>query len=339
MPELKDFRFWKGVIAEFVAMTLFVYVGVGTAISNFTYANNPAAHLITALAFGFCITALVYATAHTSGGHINPAVTLGLTIMGVCHPIQAVLYMIVQFAGASLGATLVMLQAPGLKEYGTNKRARFGSFVNTSRGVIYSHSSECGGGSNPHCDVSYGSAATFEIMGTFLLMFVVCETAVNVQSIATPRAKGTMSAGFAPSGANVAPIAIGFAVFLAHCVGIPLTGCGINPARSFGSYIVSERCWGKSMDNGRWCHEEDFWIFALFPFLGAVLAAVLCRFVFDSHEDTHTACTSRPRRISNTEQVHVKPQSKAKGPPSSAALNRTTSLENPMKEVEMKQLS
>ena len=31
MPELKDFSFWKGVIAEFVAMTLFVYVGVGTA--------------------------------------------------------------------------------------------------------------------------------------------------------------------------------------------------------------------------------------------------------------------------------------------------------------------
>ena len=74
-----------------------------------------------------------------------------------------------------------------------------------------------------------GSAATFEIMGTFFLMFIVCETAVNVQSIATPSSKGTMSAGFAPSGANVAPVAIGFAVFLAHCVGIPLTGCGINP--------------------------------------------------------------------------------------------------------------
>merc|ERR1719181_2023235 len=179
-PNLKTYSFWKGVIAEFVAMVLFVYVGVGTAVSNFTFASNPAAQLITALAFGFCITSLVYATAHTSGGHINPAVTLGLTIMGVCHPIQAALYMFVQFAGASLGAALVTLQAPGLKEYGTNKRARFGLFVNTSTGVVYRHSSECGGGDNPHCDVSYGSAAAFEIMGTFLLMFVVCETAVNI---------------------------------------------------------------------------------------------------------------------------------------------------------------
>ena len=98
--------------------------------SNFKYADNDMAHLITALAFGFCITSLVYATAHTSGGHINPAVTLGLTIMGVCHPIQAVLYMFVQFLGATVGAALVRLQAPGLKEYGTNKRARFGGFVN-----------------------------------------------------------------------------------------------------------------------------------------------------------------------------------------------------------------
>ena len=98
--------------------------------SNFTFASNPAAHLITALAFGFCITSLVYATAHTSGGHINPAVTLGLTIMGVCHPIQAVLYMFVQFLGATVGAALVKLQAPGLNEYGTNKRARFGNFFN-----------------------------------------------------------------------------------------------------------------------------------------------------------------------------------------------------------------
>ena len=100
--------------------------------SNFTFASNPAAHLITALAFGFCITSLVYATAHTSGGHINPAVTLGLTILGVCHPIQTLLYMFVQFLGATVGAALVRLQAPGLKEYGTNKLARFGNFLNVT---------------------------------------------------------------------------------------------------------------------------------------------------------------------------------------------------------------
>ena len=151
--------------------------------SNFTYANNPAAHLITALAFGFCITALVYATAHTSGGHINPAVTLGLTIMGVCHPIQAVLYMIVQFAGASLGATLVMLQAPGLKEYGTNKRARFGSFVNTSRGVIYSHSSECGGGSNPHCDGKSQVNACSQHSSVYIYIYIYIHIYVCVMLI------------------------------------------------------------------------------------------------------------------------------------------------------------
>ena len=112
------------------------------------YASNPAAQLITALAFGFCITSLVYATAHTSGGHINPAVTFGLAIIGVCHPIQAVIYMFVQFLGATAGAALVRLQAPALKEYGTNKRARFGKFITYANGTV-NYQDACGAS---HCD-------------------------------------------------------------------------------------------------------------------------------------------------------------------------------------------
>ena len=59
--------------------------------------------------------------------------------MGVCHPIQTVLYIFVQFLGAMVGAALVTFQAPGLKEYGTNKRARFGKFLNST------HYKECSG--------------------------------------------------------------------------------------------------------------------------------------------------------------------------------------------------
>lgn len=358
MPKLGKFAFWKGVIAEFVAMMFFVYVGVGTAVSNAVYSAGSGGHpLITALAFGLCIATLVYATAHTSGGHINPAVTLGLTIMGVCHPITMMVYWVAQFLGAMVGAILVRFQTPGAElsnyqdnnvfTYGTNGLAKKGEWkcVETAgnRAEVASglagavgpsckswnyHPPTCDvslatgmldpNGCQGHADVTVFNAALFEIVGTALLMFVVCETAINTKCVATPAFSGTMTAGTAPSGANVAPLAIGFAVFLAHCVGIPLTGCGINPARSFGSWFVSESCPG--MDpaaweelNGRWCHEQWLWIFLFFPFVGAAIAALLCRFVFDSKQDVHALCDA-PK-----DGAAIKPATvEVSGPPSNA---------------------
>ena len=84
-----------------------------------------------------------------------------------------------------------------------------------------------------------------------------------------------------------------------------LTAC--LQARSFGSYIVSERCWGKSYENQRWCHEEEFWIFVLFPFVGAALAALIARFVFDSNED-HLMCNKVEKMQMSKTTVRVSPK-------------------------------
>jgi glycerol uptake facilitator-like aquaporin len=345
MPKLNEFSFWKGVLAEFVAMTFFVYVGVGTAVSSFTVDESPVAPLTTAMAFGFSITALVYATAHTSGGHINPAVTLGLTIMGVCHPVQAIFYMIVQFLGAMLGATFVRFQTPGgqaeydehtVYTFGTNSLHQKGAWTcvewhNSNvqeRCAKYEYkAAKCVttvtpaspyAPSHSTCptDVTWINGAVFECVATALLMFVVCETAVNKLSIATPSTEGTMTAGTAPSGANIAPIAIGFAVFLAHCVGIPLTGCGINPARSFGAWFVSEKCLAGGVaweeENGRNCHEKDLSIFLIFPFIGAAIAAILCRAMFDSNQDNWCG----------------KPVAKSAAPPTEIEMSNTPTNKN-----------
>eukprot|EP00543_Licmophora_paradoxa_P014826 CAMPEP_0202464446 /NCGR_PEP_ID=MMETSP1360-20130828/61984_1 /ASSEMBLY_ACC=CAM_ASM_000848 /TAXON_ID=515479 /ORGANISM="Licmophora paradoxa, Strain CCMP2313" /LENGTH=119 /DNA_ID=CAMNT_0049087753 /DNA_START=1 /DNA_END=357 /DNA_ORIENTATION=- len=72
-------------------------------------------------------------------------------------------------------------------------------------------------------DYPLGSAFLIEVMGTFLLVWTVMMTAVHPKNIA----------------GNMAPIAIGWSVLLCHLVLIPFTGCGINPARSFGPHIVS----------------------------------------------------------------------------------------------------
>ena len=92
---------------------------------------------------------------------------------------------------------------------------------------------------------SVGSAFLLEFMGTFLLVWTVCMTAVSKKSIA----------------ANIAPIAIGWAVLLAHLVLIPYTGCGINPARSFGPHLVVIFA-GEKVGYAGW------WVYYTAPFLG-----------------------------------------------------------------------
>jgi len=225
----------KGCIAEFVAMMLFVYVGCGSAAGGFRKLEDgnwdPASTCLIALQFGLAITVLAYATGHTSGGHINCAVTFALVLMGQVDPVNGACYFVAQMLGSICGAALLLgATAPGGDLTG-------------------------GLGSNglQNENVTVANALITEALMTFLLVWVVAEVAVNKKSTA----------------GNCAPIAIGLAVFLAHVVCIPITGCSINPTRSFGPALVS----------GTW---NDHWIWWVGPLLGAGLAAVVSKFAFQS---------------------------------------------------------
>jgi len=213
--------------AEFLAMTLFVIIGCGSAMA---VANEPGWVLQVAMSFGLGITALAYSIGHFSGGHINPAVTFGLVIAGKCSVLQGCLNVIAQLLGSILGAAILTAIFPEDKD-------------------------KTGGlGANAVGD-GFGKFNAFvaEFVGTFLLMFVIFQTAVNPQSKANR---------------EMAALAIGFAVFLAHCVLINIDGCSINPARSFGPALVRKLCYTKkSGDFG------DMWIFFAGPLLGAAGAA------------------------------------------------------------------
>merc|ERR1711990_240941 len=100
-----------------------------------------------------------------------------------------------------------------------------------------------------------------EIFGTFLWCFVVYETAVSAKS---------------EQNRALACLAIGFAVFLAHLILLPIDGCSINPTRSFGPAIIGyirstmdDTCSEAACQQGL----EDLWIMWLGPLLGAALAA------------------------------------------------------------------
>jgi aquaporin TIP len=98
--------------------------------------------------------------------------------------------------------------------------------------------------------VGAGSGLLLETILTFILVFVIFATAFN------PR-----------SSSAIAPVAIGITLVADHLLGVPLTGASMNPARSFGPALVA----------GQWA---DHWVYWVGPFLGGILAAVVCQRIY-----------------------------------------------------------
>ena len=187
----------QAAAAELIAMTLFVIIGCGAACAN--GAGNSSNRLQVALAFGMGILVLAYSVGHHSGGQINCAVTLSLVLGGQVPWYQGLANLLAQLLGSLMGAGLLCAVFPCnvdmTKSIGTNT-------INHDFHIL---------------NVLVG-----EFLGTFILCFVVWETAVSPA---------------ASCGKN-ACIAIGFAVFLSHVILLPVDGCSINPTRSFGPAIV-----------------------------------------------------------------------------------------------------
>uniref|UniRef100_A0A0D9XGR1 Aquaporin n=1 Tax=Leersia perrieri TaxID=77586 RepID=A0A0D9XGR1_9ORYZ len=110
--KLTKWTLCRALIAEFMATLIFLYVSIATVIG---YKNESTAvnacmgvgYLGVAWSFGATIFILVYCTAGVSGGHINPAVTIGCFFEGKISPVNTVLYVVAQCLGAMCGAGIV----------------------------------------------------------------------------------------------------------------------------------------------------------------------------------------------------------------------------------------
>ncbi len=229
--ELTSWSLYRAGIAEFMATFLFLYITILTVmgvVSSKTKCSTVGIQGI-AWSFGGMIFALVYCTAGISGGHINPAVTFGLLLARKLSLTRAVFYMVMQCLGAICGAAVVR------------------GFEGTAQYDLL------GGGANSvNHGYTKGDGLGAEIVGTFVLVYTV---------FSATDAKRSARDSHVPI---LAPLPIGFAVFLVHLATIPITGTGINPARSLGAAIVfnKDRAW------------DDHWIFWVGPFIGAALAAL-----------------------------------------------------------------
>lgn len=212
---------------------MFLFVVIGCGAACAHGGSDIEARISLAFAFGMAIMVIAYAIGHHSGGHLNCAVSFSLVLGGHVPWYQGLANTIAQLIGSLLAAGLLALMFPCNKDMTTN----LGSNI---------------------ANENYGALRILvcEAFGTFLLCFTVWETAVTPQ---------------ASCGKN-AVIAIGFSVFLAHCLLLPVDGCSINPTRSFGPAMVS---YARGCENYTPGGLRDLWLFWVGPLMGAAIAAAV----------------------------------------------------------------
>jgi aquaporin Z len=194
----------KKFVAEFVGTLALILIGCGAiAIGGFGGAF-PLGILPIALAFGLTVMAMAYGIGPISGGHINPAVTVGMWVAGRIAPNEAVGYIIAQFLGGIAGAGILVVILHGkLKGYDLGA----------------SGLGQTGWGPGYLGEFGLGAAILTEFLATLLFVIVILG-ATSAQG-ATP----------------VAGLAIGLTLVALHFPFINVTGLSVNPARSLGPAV------------------------------------------------------------------------------------------------------
>ncbi len=192
----------KKYIAEFIGTFTLVFIGCGTAMLVGCDAANGCGYILTAFAFGLAIIALAYGVGNISGGHVNPAVSLGVLISGGMTPADFCGYVVAQCLGALAGSGLLA----GIFEMGGVEDKTGGLGTNGLGGV----------------NDSIGAGMLVEIVLTFLFVILILGVTSKNQS------HGSFGG-----------LIIGLTLVGIHIIGIGLTGTSVNPARSLGPAIIA----------------------------------------------------------------------------------------------------
>src|SRR5437870_4441998 len=193
----------RRVVAEFFGTLWLVLGGCGAAVLAAGFPGLGIGFLGVAFAFGLTVLTMAYAVGHISGGHFNPAVTIGLWSAGRCANKHVIPYIIAQVIGAIVAAFVLYLIASGKAGW------TMGGFASDGYGDL-----------SPG---KYGVGACFltEVVATFFFLFVII---------------GSTSKGAA---VGFAGIPIGLCLTLIHIVTIPVTNTSVNPARSTGPALFA----------------------------------------------------------------------------------------------------
>ncbi len=179
--------------------------GCGSAVLAAAFPEVGIGLLGVSLAFGLTVLTMAYAVGGISGGHFNPAVSLGLALAGRFEMRNLVPYWVAQVAGAIAAAAVLYVIVAGKADF-----AGVGGFASNGYGAA-----------SPDGFGLTSALVTEMVMTAFFLIVILGAT-----SKAAP-------VGFAP-------IAIGLCLTLIHLVSIPVTNTSVNPARSTGVALFAD---------------------------------------------------------------------------------------------------
>ncbi len=190
------------LLAEFIGTFWLVLGGCGSAVLAASFGTVGIGLLGVSLAFGLTVLTGAYALGPISGGHFNPAVSIGLWARGRFPANRLLPYVLAQVLGAVLAAGVLYCIATGKPGF------ELGGFASN------------GYGDHSPGKYSLSAALVTEIVMTFMFLIVILGSTHTR----------------APNG--FAGIAIGFALTLIHLVSIPITNTSVNPARSTGPALI-----------------------------------------------------------------------------------------------------
>jgi aquaporin Z len=187
--------------AEFIGTLWLVLGGCGSAVLAAAYPELGIGFVGVSLAFGLTVMTMAYAVGRISGGHFNPAVTVGLTVGGHFDRSMILPYMGAQVLGGLTGAGLLYLIASGKPGF------ELGTFAANGYGE--------------HSPGGYSmlSALVTEVVMTFMFILIILGSTHKK----SPR--------------ELAGVAIGLGLTLIHLISIPITNTSVNPARSTSQAI------------------------------------------------------------------------------------------------------
>jgi aquaporin Z len=261
----------RALVAEIVGTFWLVLGGCGAAIlaADFGTGGNGTSlglgFVGVSLAFGLTVLTGAYALGHISGGHFNPAVTLGLVAGGRFSIAKAPGYIIAQVIGAVLAGFAIYQIASGKPDFAITAGA--GTFATNGFGAE-------------------GSPGGFSMMSALIIEVVL--TAVFLIVIMGATAKRASAA--------MGGLAIGLALTLIHLISIPVTNTSVNPARSTSQALIAN-----VFGEGVTLPMEQLWLFWAAPIAGAIIGAPVYRLLIDANTDVFEDKPSEREVLANAD--------------------------------------
>ncbi len=246
----------KALAAEFFGTLWLVLGGCGSAIFAAQVLNGEGGndylgigYLGVALAFGLTVVTGAYAFGHISGGHFNPAVTLGLTAAGKFSPANVIQYIVAQVLGG-LAAAFVLYGIKSGQDGWDGISDGAGTFATNGFGEF-----------SPH---GYNLASVFIAEAVLTAIFLI----VILGATAKKAAPG------------MGGLAIGLCLTLIHLVSIPISNTSVNPARSTSQAVVAA-----IFGDGATTPISQLWVFWVAPIVGAVIGGIIHNAVLNNDND------------------------------------------------------